>query len=1116
MLSFHNIWTVAKFEIKTLSRSWFLRIFAVLSVVLLFLFDLIMFTDVTGGFIPRFFYGMSASVPYANLMLFNLAQAIITIFLASDFLKRDKKLDTTEVIYIRSITNRDYVLGKAIGIVLIFLALNVIVLLLAAIFNIVNPETSFNFLVYLYYLLLSSIPTLIYMIGLTFLIMTLIPNQAVTFILLLGYVAVTLFYLGWDYYQIFDYTAFFIPMMHSDFMGFGNLDALILQRAGYFLLGFGMIFITMYKFRRLPQANDFRKVSLVLAALLVIAGSFSIFLYASGKISGRSLRNEMIGLNTGHLNEPEVSIEKNKLTVNHEGTDINCTSELTITNSNDSPLKSFLLNLNPGLTVTAIEANGSNVDFERNLHLITIKLQNPLNSRDTMQLKLSYAGKIDDNASYLDISEDVRNRMLKVFYTVDKKYSVVSPEYVLLTAENMWYPRAGVTYSPDAQFDDHFNFTKFELTVNTAPGLTVISQGAVSGISDNGSGSFKPDMPLPQISLTIGEYVSKNIEVDSVNYSLYTYDGHNYYETYLNEIDDTLSALVRELKQDYERELGLEYPFRSLSLVEVPIQFNCYPRIWTSAQEKVQPQLVFLPENGLYIDEADFKQRQKMQERFGNRGNQVITPVENQSNFFKRFVRSTFLSESSRFRFGGPNTNLNDGRPYELFPNYFTYVNNVSSSSLPVFNRILADYLNISSGNNNPFTRAYVGLTDDEKAAQILYDKSLEEIISDTTNNRYLPEIIKLKGDYLFTNLENRLGNVNLDQLIRRILSENKFTKKGFTTFKETLTRNYNVNFDTLVSEWFKSSKLPAYLITNVQGYKIVDDDRERYQVSFDLTNTEAVDGFIRATFEPRRGGPGRFGPMSGGGEETSLAEKLIQVDAKQSVKVSTVLDESPGRLSISTIISKNLPLEQEINFDKFDENKNIESFDGTIVLDELKSFVSPGDIIVDNEDPGFEIFNPEQTSFLKRFFNLGQDDEKYIGLRVWGAPDIWKAAVTSEAYGEFIHSVHFTKAGDGNTKVAWNNDFDESGNYDVYVYIPKPRIPGRRRAGNNDNQEYHYTVFSDDGEEEVSLNYGDSDEGWNQLGSFYISTGTSKVELSNKSGGGLVLADAVKWVKRR
>ena len=75
---------------------------------------------------------LPANIPYVNLLLLNVVQAIIAIFLASDFLKRDKKLDTTDVIYVRPMTNGEYVMGKTIGNLGVFLVLNLIIFVITS------------------------------------------------------------------------------------------------------------------------------------------------------------------------------------------------------------------------------------------------------------------------------------------------------------------------------------------------------------------------------------------------------------------------------------------------------------------------------------------------------------------------------------------------------------------------------------------------------------------------------------------------------------------------------------------------------------------------------------------------------------------------------------------------------------------------------------------------------------------------------------------------------------------------------------------------------------------------------------------------------------------------
>ena len=82
--------------------------------------------------------------------------------------------------------------------------------------------------------LLISIPTLVFIMGLSFLLMSVIRNQAITFVLILGYIGITLFLLQAKYYYIFDYMAFNIPMLSSDIVGFGNFETILIHRGIYF------------------------------------------------------------------------------------------------------------------------------------------------------------------------------------------------------------------------------------------------------------------------------------------------------------------------------------------------------------------------------------------------------------------------------------------------------------------------------------------------------------------------------------------------------------------------------------------------------------------------------------------------------------------------------------------------------------------------------------------------------------------------------------------------------------------------------------------------------------------------------------------------------------------
>ena len=119
---------IARYEFKLLTRSWGFRIFALLG----FLFLTIMTIAITSpsAGMPHFYRSLSGSIPLFVLKLFNVFQGVIAAFLATEFFKRDRRSDSTQVVYSRSFTNAGYVVGKFIGVFGVFVVLNLLLLLI--------------------------------------------------------------------------------------------------------------------------------------------------------------------------------------------------------------------------------------------------------------------------------------------------------------------------------------------------------------------------------------------------------------------------------------------------------------------------------------------------------------------------------------------------------------------------------------------------------------------------------------------------------------------------------------------------------------------------------------------------------------------------------------------------------------------------------------------------------------------------------------------------------------------------------------------------------------------------------------------------------------------------
>ena len=431
---------------------------------------------------------IAASIPYANLIILNLGQAVVAVFLASEFLKQDRKNDTIDVIYVRSMTNGQYILGKTLGILSVFLVLNIIILLTGYWLFILSNIASQSLFAYLTYPLLISVPTLVFILGLSFFIMTLIKNQAVTFIILIGYIALTVFYLSKKVYHVFDYIAYQVPMMYSSINGFASFNEILLHRSIYLLLGIGLILLTVYNLQRLPQSPRFSTFPLYLGICFIFAGGFFAYRYLDLKKSARVFRQQVVALNNRYTNYTRVTIGTCKLNLEHQGKTISVDALLTIHNLNRQSVDTLVFSLNPGLALQHVTSEGNALTFQRDMQIILISLSQPFNPGDSMTIRMQYTGSINENLAFLDKSdEDFDANVNFEVFTFRKRYAFLQRNFVCLTSESLWYPIAGTGYATVAPMRYSPDFAIFTLRVKTEPNLMTVSQGRADSL---GNGIF--------------------------------------------------------------------------------------------------------------------------------------------------------------------------------------------------------------------------------------------------------------------------------------------------------------------------------------------------------------------------------------------------------------------------------------------------------------------------------------------------------------------------------------------------------------------------------------------------------------------------------------------------
>ena len=110
-MNINQILLISHYEAKLLRRNW--------------LFIFLVFLLVGGSLAAQWFIqvdfpihflnALSCSIPFVSAFLFNFIQGIFILFIAGDFIRRDRSLDSFESLSTRSHGNGDYAMGKLLA-----------------------------------------------------------------------------------------------------------------------------------------------------------------------------------------------------------------------------------------------------------------------------------------------------------------------------------------------------------------------------------------------------------------------------------------------------------------------------------------------------------------------------------------------------------------------------------------------------------------------------------------------------------------------------------------------------------------------------------------------------------------------------------------------------------------------------------------------------------------------------------------------------------------------------------------------------------------------------------------------------------------------------------------
>lgn len=1113
-----NIRTITFYEIKSLKRSTIFKTFLALQGLLLLW---LLFTFLRMGTF-RSIHAFPPITPYIFTIYLNVFQTIAFIFVTSHVFHSDSMQDSTKALYPRPFLNIGYVLGKVLGIVALFVITDIFCYSLLLVFHSVFLKSQPVFTTYIFYPLIIIFPTMIFTCGLAAWMVVMFRNQVITIVLLLGLILSLFTITGIRYPFLDDITGTNLPLFYSQFTGFGNAFSISLQRGMYVVLGLGFVLFAgvFYSRNRLTQSIRMNITTFCLAALCFICAGYAGKMYLYNQFTGRELRNRMRAIEQTMPESSPLMLSDCRLDLVHTDDSIAVVSNLCIKNISQQAVDTYTFRLNPGLDVQSVEQNGQIVPFERKIHILSINPSISLNPGEIDSLKITYSGTIDENACYIDIDEKQHERPnRKLRMTIDKRYSFITPEYVLLTQECNWYPTPFKLAKPREFILPRRDFTHFQLTVNTDSTLTAISQGEPV-ITAPGHFSFAPEYPLTQISLVIGDYTKQSTTVDGIEYGVYARKGNDYTRGLEKLTEKKLHEAIKDLKREYEFEIHLPYPFHRLYLVEVPVQFLAYNRDWNLTPDFVQPEQVFINEKGfLSMDYPFYKISGNMNETT------IKTEGEKQYNKFNTSIKGLILGSSRRYaigqrdRFNAKSISLTVDNystilpsfsyNYNIYPNLYPYAYYLSSEKHPFIDLLMQYYLRskLGYGGYAVYEWMYGAAREDVITYKLSSRFTVNELLEKPEYSYIMPNILKSKTDALFAALQIKAGmsHEEFDAFLEDFLAENRFESIPAEKMFEKLPSDAMTNMSEYFDDWQNNTKLPKFSISDAYYTPIVIDNKEQIFYSFAVQNCGEASGVIQTEIQDLD-------------NFQNTVIKLILLEKNQAKRIGIISQVKSYHYQIAFRTRNALNKRVFWATPRKKRIKKSEIFEGERIINVPVQSTSPDTIIVDNADPGFQIVSQPQLGFIRRLLaNDKPEMIELVGFNYRSPSQRWREGVADYFYGNMETSARYTAAGNGSGKVAWTALITEPGEYDVYYYTPPPNqmLEPHPFKEIYTVQDLHFIINDDTGTHDVVLEADKTNQRWSLIGTYSFSDTTSTIELTNQSKGRTVYADAVKWVKK-
>lgn len=1113
----HNLLAVTAAELRSvrrLARTWVFLALGIAAMGTVFgyysyLHGTTSFASLSGGALPRF------TTAYFNSYVLWFFMAAM-VFLAFDLRHRDERERVAEVVDSHPLSNVTLLGGRLCAIVLaVCLPLLGALLLVQAVGTIgravgwwVDPIESVATFTFFF---LDAVPASIMWCAFVFLLAAGLRNRLIIAVVALAVLGIHM----WSYALVPGYLLPAVSLLYIHDNWASDLAPRLpdletfLHRASLVMLAAAFLVWAAALYKR-PDGSSARGRLVVGIAPAALA-ALGIGIVVLRCIEAMDLRDAWLEAHQTAASEPAPMVEHltGHIAID-PGRQLSVDLEMHV--SARVNLSTLLFSFNPGLEVSELRIDGNPTPFRHEQGLLTIKLPRPMatGTGTGAELTLRATGIPDPDFAYLDSVVDWRRESSRNgILWLGTAGGIFEKRYVALMPALRWLP------VPGANLHDvrRGHSPTVDITVEVPAGWLVAGPGRRETLEESRY-RFRPQARVPEVGLFAARFHRRSMEVEDVEFELLLHPDHLRNLDYYADAHELVRSRLEQILRDVG-DFGIAYPYKGFSLVEVPAHLRSYGGGHWLDTRMALPGVLLLKEHGFPYNNVSRYDGTSQWANFpgGMEALKVQWLEMAFANPFNDGSASRALARNlTTFQSGadGPGAHALDYVCEELGRELFTDPSRYRITGPSMYT---AHFSNYDAGFGATVSQMIGGLTSESGdwtgfrqyfyAQPSVWERALGASLSDMDFERETRKAIgafALRGNAVARSIVDGLGRNRTGALLAELRRYDDGTyDAGEFAMAGTAV---GADLERLVGDWLHDAALPGFVASRAHSVRIADDSegKPRYQIRVHVRNDEPTPGLVRLAL---------------GVSPQSQRSEPIRVEGNATVEIGIVSAEPPQALWFEPYLSLNrVPFRIALpNSDETDDATR-QPFVGSQPSTWLPP-PSPG-ILIDDLDPAFAVENRRDDVRLGRSATRSiPGRELDQGLPTWtNERGEWTRALIPSSWGKYRHTVAGAMAGDGTAVGVFTVELPRPGRWQLDYHVPNPRVmgpgflPSFGMLGS-----FEMTLVVDGNGITVDFDGSLAEIGWNKLGEYDLPSGAVRLEVSNRTDGEMVIADAIRWV---